>query len=105
MVIATQLQNYKNLCNTIEWIEVQRTLSKSKRPQLTRPCHYAPKRIRMMVNYLAMNHTRVATFKNIESMLRVRIRVLLDSTTLNNNGIKIHRKLLMHFLTMIIDGV
>jgi len=105
MVIATQLQNYKNLCNTIESSEVWRTLSKSKRPQFTRPCHYAQEKIKMMVNYPTLNHTRVATFKSIESMFGTRIRVVLDSITLNNNGIQIHRMLIPHFLTMIIDGV
>jgi hypothetical protein len=42
VVIMTQLQNCINLCSTIELGEVQKTLSKSKRPRFTRPCHSAP---------------------------------------------------------------
>jgi hypothetical protein len=105
MVIATQLENYKKLCNTFESNEIWRTLSKCKRPQLTRPCHSAPERIRMMASYPTLNHTRVATLKSIKSMLGARIIILLDSTTLNNSGIQIHGKLILHFVTMTIERV
>ncbi len=59
----------------------------------------------MKANHPALNHIRVATFKSTKSMLGARIKLLLDSTTLNNIGIQILGKLVSHFLTMIIDGV
>jgi hypothetical protein len=104
VVITTQLQNYINLNSTTELGEVWMTFSKSKRPQLTRPCHSAPEIIRLITNHLVLNHTRLATFKSTKSMLETRNKVLPYSTTLNNNGIQIYGRLISHFLTTIING-
>jgi hypothetical protein len=38
-------------------------------------------------------------------MLGTRNIILLESTTLNNNGIQIHGRLVLHFLTIITNGV
>jgi hypothetical protein len=59
----------------------------------------------MTTNHLDMNHTRLVILRIIESMFGARNKVLLDSTTLNNSGIKIHGRPVSHFLTTIVDGV
>jgi hypothetical protein len=104
MVTSTQLQNYKKLCSTTKQGEGQRTLSKNRRSWLTKPCHFVPKKIKITTNHLALNHIRFATFKSTKSMLGARNKVLLDSTTLNNNGIQIHGRLVPHFFTTITNA-
>jgi len=59
----------------------------------------------MTTNHLVLNHTRLTTFRSTESMLGTRNIILLESTTLNNNGIQIHGGLILHFLTIITNGV
>jgi prolipoprotein diacylglyceryltransferase len=59
----------------------------------------------MTTNHFVLNHTKLATFRNIESMLGARNRILLEFTKLNNNGIQIHGGLVLHILTIITNGV
>lgn len=59
----------------------------------------------MTTNYLAVSLTRLATLINTKSMSRARNRALIDPTSLNNNGIQIHGRLILQFFTTIIDGV
>lgn len=105
MVTTTQLQNYKNSCNTIKQGDVWRIFLKGIIPQLTRSCHSMPKIIKMTANHFFLSHTRLATVKSTESMPKARNKALLDPTLLNNNGIQIHERLVSQFCTTFTNGV
>jgi hypothetical protein len=105
VVTTTQLQNYKNLCNTIKQGDVWRTFSKGIIPELTRLCHSMPKRVRMTPNHFALSHTRLVTLKSTKFVPRARNKTLPNPTTLNNSGIQIHERLVSQFFTTFINGV
>jgi hypothetical protein len=52
VVITTQLQIYKNLCNITKQGDVHSTFLKGRIPLLTRPCHSTPKKVRMTAHHL-----------------------------------------------------
>jgi hypothetical protein len=90
VVTTTQLQNYKNLCNTIKQGDVWRTFLEGIIPQLTKACHSMPKIVRMTTDHPALSHTRLATLRSIEFVPKARNKALPDPTSLNNSGIQIH---------------
>jgi hypothetical protein len=105
VVIATQLQNYRNFCSTTKQGDVQRTPYKGRILRIIRPCHYALEKVKMTTNYLVRSLTRLATFISAKSMFGARNRTLLDPTSLNNSGIQIHGQFIPQFFTTINDGV
>jgi hypothetical protein len=90
MVITTQLQNYRNLRNITEKGDARKTPFEGRIPQITGLCHSTLKRVTMITNHLALNNARLATFRSIKSMSRLRNRTLLDTTTFKSSGIPIH---------------
>ncbi len=62
MVTTTQLQNYRNIHNTIEKGDVQRTPFEGTIPQITKSCHSTLKRVRMTVNHPTISNIKLVIF-------------------------------------------
>lgn len=90
MVTTTQLQNCINIRSTTMKGDAWRTHSKGIILRNTRPYHCAKKRVRMTINHLALNNAKLATFKKVKFVPRLRNIALLDTTMIKSNGIPIH---------------
>lgn len=90
MVTTTQLQNYKNIRRLLRKVMYEGHLLKSTILRITRSCHSALKRVRMIVNHPILSNVRLVIFQRIEFVLGLRNRALLDITMFKNSGIPIH---------------
>jgi hypothetical protein len=93
MVPAEQSPNYINLCKTTEKYDVRRTPSKVRIPRITKLFHATLEIIRMITSHLSMNNERFAAFRNIESMLGLRNRTLLDIIVPHHGGVQFHGRI------------
>ncbi len=90
MVITTQLQNYRNLCNIVKKGAAWKTPFEGRIPQITELYHSTLEGVKMTTNHPTLSNAKLVTFKTIESMSRLRNRTILDTTTFKNSGIPIH---------------